>query len=140
VNAHFRVASLPANFPDGAALGLTSGIGQWLFRRGNVLSVTISAASAIVEQPADDLALTLWNEAARALSLAGQPAASRIVKERRATLLHTREVERMRPQSRRGDNLWLAGDWTATGLPCTIEGATQSGRHAADLAVAAGAR
>ena len=32
------------------------------------------------------------------------------------------------------DNLWLAGDWTATGLPATIEGAIRSGARAAALA------
>jgi hydroxysqualene dehydroxylase len=35
------------------------------------------------------------------------------------------------------DNLLLAGDWTATGLPATIEGAIRSGNRAADLAVRA---
>jgi uncharacterized protein with NAD-binding domain and iron-sulfur cluster len=34
-------------------------------------------------------------------------------------------------------NLWLAGDWTATGLPATIEGAVASGRTAAEAALAA---
>ena len=41
--------------------------------------------------------------------------------------------ERLRPAARtRLENLVLAGDWTATGLPATIEGAIRSGRSAAE--------
>jgi len=38
-----------------------------------------------------------------------------------------------RPAARQGANLVLAGDWTATGLPCTLEGAVTSGMTAAQL-------
>jgi uncharacterized protein with NAD-binding domain and iron-sulfur cluster len=60
----------------------------------------------------------------------------RIVKERRATFAQTPEqVSRRPPAATRWRNLFLAGDWTATGLPATIEGAIRSGNLAADLAV-----
>jgi uncharacterized protein with NAD-binding domain and iron-sulfur cluster len=43
-----------------------------------------------------------------------------------------------RPEARtRWRNLVLAGDWTATGLPATIEGAIRSGNRAADMVSAA---
>ena len=54
------------------------------------------------------------------------------MKERRATFAATPEQERRRPvAATRWSNLLLAGDWTATGLPATIEGAIRSGDTAA---------
>jgi uncharacterized protein with NAD-binding domain and iron-sulfur cluster len=58
-----------------------------------------------------------------------------VIKERRATFSPTPEAEALRPEARTAvDGLFLAGDWTATGLPATIEGAVQSGHRAAALA------
>jgi len=60
------------------------------------------------------------------------------VKERRATFVASAAQERRRPAARTTlANLVLAGDWTATGLPATIEGAIRSGRTAANVLVAA---
>ena len=57
-----------------------------------------------------------------------------IVRERRATFAALPEEERKRPGPQTGwRNLVLAGDWTATGLPATIEGAIRSGNRAAEL-------
>ena len=47
----------------------------------------------------------------------------------------TVEAERLRPTTATPiSNLFLAGDWTATGLPATIESAVASGHEAAALA------
>jgi squalene-associated FAD-dependent desaturase len=136
VNAHFLLTSDQLNkatMPKGGMLGLLGGTGQWLFLRGDVVSVTVSGAGALVDCDADQLADRLWQDVATALSL-DQPAAGRIViKEKRATLFHTPEVEARRPQARQSANLLLAGDWTATGLPCTLEGAVISGLTAAQI-------
>ena len=59
----------------------------------------------------------------------------RIVKEKRATFAATPAQDALRPQAQtRWRNLHLAGDWTQTGLPATIEGAIRSGERAAELA------
>jgi hydroxysqualene dehydroxylase len=51
-----------------------------------------------------------------------------VIKERKATLSVTPEIQKCRPDCETGvDNLFLAGDWINTGLPATIEGAVQSG-------------
>ena len=61
-----------------------------------------------------------------------------IVKEKRATFAATPAQDARRPAARtRWRNLFLAGDWTQTGLPATIEGALRSGETAAALAPAA---
>jgi len=56
-----------------------------------------------------------------------------IVRERRATFAATPEQDARRPDARtRYRNLALAGDWTNTGLPATIESAIRSGHRAAE--------
>ena len=66
-------------------------------------------------------------------------AANPIAEQRRRVdrrIAATPEQNAMRPGSAtRLANLWLAGDWTQTGLPATIEGALRSGETAAALAV-----
>ena len=133
VNGHFRLEVAPA-LPEGAVLlGLLGGTAEWLFIRGPVVSLTVSAADRLADEPAPEIARRLWRDVARALGLpADPPPPWRIVKEKRATLAQTPEADRRRPGTRtRWPNLVLAGDWTATGLPATIEGAIRSGDRAA---------
>jgi hydroxysqualene dehydroxylase len=57
---------------------------------------------------------------------------SRVIKERRATVSITPEIQKKRPGNKtRFDNVYIAGDWTQTELPATIEGAIMSGFRAA---------
>ena len=68
------------------------------------------------------------------LDLAGRlnPSRSQVVRERDATVSLTPETELLRPGPVTPlRNLFLAGDWTATGLPATIESAVVSGELAA---------
>ena len=128
VNLHFRAAADPG--PAGF-VGLVGGTAEWVFVKPGHVSVTISAANRLVDRPAEDLAATVWPEVCAALGLAGPLPAFRVVKEKRATFAATAEQDRLRPGPRTGlGNLVLAGDWTATGLPATIEGAIRSGRRA----------
>jgi uncharacterized protein with NAD-binding domain and iron-sulfur cluster len=56
-----------------------------------------------------------------------------IVRERRATFEASPEQTALRPGALTAwKNLFLAGDWTDTGLPATIEGSVRSGNRAAD--------
>ncbi|MBP2316020.1 hydroxysqualene dehydroxylase HpnE [Azospirillum soli] len=129
VNAHFRLDQAPAL----SFLGLIGGTAEWLFGRGNIVSVTVSDADALAEQPADLIAARLWADVARALSLTASPPPFRVVKEKRATPDQAPEHAAKRPGPRTAfSNLVLAGDWTETGLPATLEGAVRSGERAAE--------
>ena len=132
VNAHFRVAPPPA---QPAILGVVNGLVEWLFAYPDRLSVTISGADRLIERPREDLAVAIWRDVAALTGLPADPLpVSRIVKEKRATFAATPEQNRKRPPARtRYDNVVLAGDWTATGLPATIEGAVRSGDRAAAI-------
>lgn len=137
VNVHYR---LPARAEGEAPtlLGLLGGTAQWLFCRGDIASVTVSAAEALVEEAAPEIARRCWADVARALGLDGAapPPPYRVVKERRATFAQVPGELGLRAQARTGlKNLFLAGDWTDTGLPATIEGAIRSGFRAAALAL-----
>ncbi len=130
VNGHFVV---PDRVTRPEVLGLVGGMCHWLFRRGDIASVTISAADELCEQPAEELAAAMWREIGMALDLAGMPLpAHRIVKEKRATFAQTPAEVARRPAARTAwENLILAGDWTDTGLPATLEGSVRSGNTAA---------
>ena len=135
LNAHFRLdgpAALPGGMPF---LGLVGSESQWLFARGDAVSVTVSAADRLIGRPPGDLAAALWGEIAPLLDRPAEPVPpSRIVKERRATIAHTPAEAARRPGPRTAlRNLVLAGDWTDTGLPATIEGSIRSGFRAARL-------
>ena len=131
VNGHFR---LDQGRRTMSYLGLAGGLAQWLFVRHDVASVTVSAADGLMDDAAEDIARLLWPEVAFALDLGDAPLpAYRIVKERRATFAQTPANARARPGVRTPwNNLYLAGDWTDTRLPATLEGAVSSGWAAAD--------
>jgi hydroxysqualene dehydroxylase len=135
VNAHFRIAP-PAGQPP--ILGVLNGTMQWLFAFPDRLSVTISAGDRYIDTPREALARTIWNEVARVTGLPeAQPNGLppwQIVRERRATFAATPAQDARRPGAEtQWRNLVLAGDWTNTGLPATLEGAIRSGNRAADL-------
>jgi hypothetical protein len=130
VNLHFATSYAgPIRF-----VGLVGGMSQWALFRPGVTSVTISAAREAVTLPAAELATTVWREIERAAALLGieplpaTPPASRVVKERRATIsqgIGTAVRVPRRPLA----NVTLAGDWLSA-LPATIEAAVASGAEA----------
>ena len=133
VNAHFKFVP-----PAGASpmLGVIGGMAEWIFTFEDRISVTVSGADAIVDRDRTELAQSLWAEVCAALKMSAPLPTWQIVKEKRATFAATPAEDAKRPGTRtRWDNLALAGDWTRTGLPATIEGAVQSGESAAALAL-----
>lgn len=132
-NAHIRLDQT-VEMPNGIPfLGVIGGTAHWLIVRRNVISATISAADHLMDEPADSIADRVWDDAKRALNLnVVERPPIRVIKERRATFAQTPEEIRRRPGTRtRYSNLLLAGDWTDTGFPATIEGAIRSGHAAA---------
>jgi squalene-associated FAD-dependent desaturase len=131
LNAHFKIPP-----PEGqpVLLGMVGSLSEWLFAFDNRLSVTISGADRLMEAPAEDLARRIWAEVAAVTGLGPELPRWRIVKEKRATFAATPSQQARRPgATTQWRNLLLAGDWTATGLPATIEGSIRSGYRAADL-------
>ena len=133
VNAHYRLDKAP-ELPEGSpVLGVVGGVAEWIFLRGDVISVTVSAAERLLDRDAEDIAKTIWCDVSQALELNGAAMGpARIVKEKRATFAQVPACLPLRAKTRTDTaNLFLAGDWTDTGLPATIEGAIRSGQAAA---------
>jgi hydroxysqualene dehydroxylase len=142
LNLHYAIAGLePSVLSDFPVIGLVGSLAQWVFLRAGLASVTVSAARNL--PVADDvlLAARVWREIAPILHQPTDPVPMhRIICEKRATFTQTPANVGKRPASQTGwRNLCLAGDWTNTGLPATIEGAARSGRLAIE-AVSRGAR
>jgi squalene-associated FAD-dependent desaturase len=133
VNAHFKIVP-----PEGTPpmLGVIGGTAEWIFRFADRISTTTSAADALVEEDREVLAARIWGDVRKALKFDAPMPPWQIVKEKRATFAATPAQDALRPGPRGPiRNIILAGDWTRTGLPATIEGAIRSGETAAHLAL-----
>jgi hydroxysqualene dehydroxylase len=129
-------------------VGLIGGPMHWVFDKSAIfgaeaghLSVVASGAAALASLGNDELAKLAVEQIARALPEASSRKLLRsvVVREHSASFSLAPGAP-PRPATRTAvPGLYLAGDWTDTGLPATIEGAVQSGHHAADAALATGA-
>jgi squalene-associated FAD-dependent desaturase len=133
--------------PHAVLPGRTS---QWLFRRGtqhvvaspgdptvtgHYYQVVISASHELEGESRDDILAKVLRELAEVWPVATQAKLlqSRIVTEQNAVFSVAPGVDALRPSQRTNiSNLFLAGDWTATGWPATMEGAVRSGYLAAE--------
>ena len=130
---------------DRKFVGLIGTQVQWLFNKdkisassknSNHLALIISAAHDYVDWTKEQLVELALKELHQLIpeSRHAKLLHSTIVKEREATISHTIESDTIRPDVRTPiDNLLLAGDWTNTGLPATIESAVLSGYTAAKV-------
>ncbi len=126
-------------FMDREAVGLIGKRIQWVFRRERHLSLVISAAYRFAGLTNDELAGIALEDLRSVFGGAVQePSHVLVIRERKATFAPTPGNENRRPGAETGIfNLFLAGDWTDTGLPATIEGAIVSGQRAATMAARA---
>ncbi len=130
-NLHFKCRIDPG---EAGFWGFIGGTMEWAFAKGEILSVTISAANRYNETDNLTLAEQVWSELATSFGLDPQLPEHRVVREKRATFAATPAQLARRPTARTElKNLVLAGDWTDTGLPATIEGAIRSGETAANV-------
>lgn len=129
-------------------LGLVGSDTQWVFQVQRLhgegddaparLACVRSGADAWLELPTDTIARHVLADVGKALPRLAEARLLRslVVKEVRATLAPDPTLQLLRPGAHAGlANLFIAGDWTDTGLPATLEGAAWSGHRAAELAL-----
>jgi zeta-carotene desaturase len=122
---------------------------QWIFNKsrlygrqgdGQYLQVVISAAHALVLRSRQEIIDLCMTELRTLLPEArgAKLVKATVIKETAATFSPEPGSDRWRPPQRTPlSNLFLAGDWTATGWPATMEGAVRSGYVAAEAILAA---
>lgn len=133
VNLHYKFAAQPG---EAGLWALVNALAEWIFVKPGIVSVTISGANRLAERTPEDLAASVWPEICGALALPPGTAMPpyRVIREKRATFAATPAEALRRPRTTDAPrNAALAGDWTATGLPATIEGALRSGEAAAQV-------
>ncbi|CAK7192464.1 Hydroxysqualene dehydroxylase [Commensalibacter sp. Nvir] len=119
-------------------IGVIGGISEWIFIKAGVISVTVSAANRLTGCSTENLINLIWKEVQFVLNpivdsnLPEIVPPHRLLWEKRASFLASNEQLKLRSSCYTPlKNLFLAGDWTETGLPSTIEGAMRSGWSAA---------
>lgn len=139
VNAHFKLTE-PLPLATNGMIGVINGSAHWVFTREGLVSVTVSANQALAGKPRADIAQTLWQDVCFCLALGSTPCPPhRVIVERRATPIQDTAFAGCRPGPRTFlHNVYLAGDWTDTRLPCTLESAIESGFAAAKAACRTG--
>lgn len=123
-------------------IGLSSTLSQWVFDRGSfcqqagLISVVISANGKHMTMDDDTLTQTVHDEIS--ILFTNKPALikSFVIREKRATFACTVNINDIRPKNTTDvKGLFLAGDYTNTGYPATLEGAVRSGLKAANLTI-----
>jgi squalene-associated FAD-dependent desaturase len=103
--------------------------------RGHYYQVVISASRELRSQSREETIVKVREELAAVWPAANQAKLmkARLITQQHAVFSPLPGIERLRPQQKTSvPNLFLAGDWTATGWPATMEGAVRSGYLAAE--------
>jgi len=113
---------------------------QWAFDRGQLcgqkglISVIVSANGRHQELDHDELALNIAKELHQSFPQLAKPLWHKVIAEKRATFSCIPNLKRPGYLTEQA-NLLLAGDYTYSDYPSTIEGAIRSGNEAADLII-----
>lgn len=122
-------------------VGLENTLAQWVFDRREcnqpgLMAVVISARGEHRQLPAQQLVDRVTVELARSFRRWPPPLHSQVLREKRATFCARAGIDTIRPSNRTPVNgLWLAGDYTSTALPATLESAVRSGQAAAQAVI-----
>ena len=143
VSVHiFTEERIPEEMIPDNSFGMTGLIGtivQWVFKRSeNHLSVVISGADdlQITDMSNEDIFNICFKDLCETLINFSSVRISgyKVIKEKRATFIPDTQSTILRPKQKTVyENLFIAGDWTDTGMPATIESAVTSARICCDL-------
>jgi squalene-associated FAD-dependent desaturase len=132
------VATLYLQYPQQTrlpqpVLGLEDALAQWVFDRRvcgqpGLMAVVMSARGAHAQMTGETLTKRIAAELASSFPYWPAHQNSLLIREKRATFSSRVGIDQLRPANRTPvSGLWLAGDYTANGLPATLEGAVRSG-------------
>jgi squalene-associated FAD-dependent desaturase len=115
---------------------------QWMFNKseGRYIQLVVSASRTLTEMPRQEIIDLAVRELAEFFPIAkdARLQKAQVIKEVRATFSAKPGLETLRPGPvTQWKNFFLAGDWTRSGWPATMEGAVRSGYIAAEAVTAA---
>ncbi len=115
--------------------GLINSDVHWIFNHGTHFTLVISDANKFIEKSKEEIIEIVSRELKKFVNIDTEEIREfKIIKEKRSTFIPTNKILKTRPGNKtKYSNFFLAGDWTDTGLPSTIESAVKSGRMAADF-------
>lgn len=151
VHLYFDQPIMPSKIPHLALVDAPNGV-QWLFNKGESegwqhIHAVISAADDWMELDENEIVRRVVADVHHVLprSIGLEPVEVRSIKEKRATFAAVAGIDSIRPSVAPSyvgggaiENLYIAGDWTDTGWPATMEGAVRSGYMAAAAVTGAG--
>ena len=138
LNIHFKLDKKlkKIKLPEGSFfIGVIGGYIDWIFKKKNILSITISAANHLNNLKNDELSKIVWNDIEKVFNLKNTSMPKyKIIKEKQATFVQSPDEIFRKPKIQTNySNIFLAGDWVDTGLPATIEGAITSGYNVSNF-------
>ena len=116
--------------------GIVGGEFHWLFNKGKYISLVKSAAADLIFSKKNELIETANSELKKYFTILTDTEIidSKIIKERKATMISDiNSIKKRKKLSYSYNNLFIAGDWTNTGLPGTIESSVKSGRMISEM-------
>jgi squalene-associated FAD-dependent desaturase len=139
---HEPVTTLYLQYPADTCLplpvvGFEGALGQWAFDRRvcgqpGLMAIVISARGEHTRLPANQLIAQVADNLAGSFPHWPRHRSSHLIRDKRATFCARAGINSLRPNNDTTiQGLWLAGDYTNTGLPATLEGAVRSGQHSA---------
>jgi uncharacterized protein with NAD-binding domain and iron-sulfur cluster len=132
VNIHFKFEKSIDSIFGHKFAGFLGTRTQWIFKtKSDQVCIVISSAKEIADISKEDIIKIAENEMTECLPGLKNVKIkeARVIKEMRATFVPDAESIEQRPASTTSfSNFFIAGDWTDTGLPATIEGAVKSSR------------
>tara|TARA_Y100000590_G_scaffold145057_1_gene166724 strand:+ start:1549 stop:2817 length:1269 start_codon:yes stop_codon:yes gene_type:complete len=137
LNLHFKLDKeyKEIKFPQNSFfVGVIGGVVDWIFRKKNILSITISAANYLDNLDNEKISDMVWEDIKKVFKINNlKKPKYKIIKEKMATFVQSpKEIYRKPKMQTKYKNIFLAGDWVDTGLPATIEGAITSGNNVAN--------
>jgi len=136
------IVTIYLQFPESTTLnapmiGFADSLSQWVFDRSvygqhGLMAVVVSSSGSHMSMSNDELGDKVEQELAEFFPHWPKPSHRMIIREKRATFNCVRNSNDYRPQNRTSlEGVWLAGDYTDTQLPSTLEGAIRSGQQSA---------
>jgi hydroxysqualene dehydroxylase len=134
LSVHLKIINNPLKEKFYALIGSPV---HWVFNHSDYITIVISDADLLIKNSNEDIISMVKGELKKYLKIETDTVTnSRIIKEKRATFIPSREIINTRPGYKtKLNNFFIAGDWTNTHLPSTIESAVASGKYISNYLV-----